>query len=92
MTTTTMVHVRVEDSVKEAATRALEDMGLSVSVAVNALLKRIAVEKRIPFEIKVPNADTRQAIVEAETLVDIRQARFKSSEELFSDLEKNNRP
>lgn len=91
MATTSMVHVRVEDSVKEAASRALEEMGLSVSVAVNALLKRVAVEKRIPFELKVPNADTRQAIVEAEELVGTRQARFNSTEELFSDLEKNSR-
>lgn len=89
MATTSMVHVRVEESVKEAASRALEDMGLSVSVAVNALLKRVAVEKRIPFELKVPNAETRLAMAETEELMSTRQARFNSAEELFGDLEKN---
>ena len=91
MATTSMVHVRVDDSVKEAASRALEDMGLSVSVAVNALLKRVAVEKRIPFELKVPNAETRQALAEAEKLMSTHQGRFNTAEELFGDLEKNSR-
>jgi DNA-damage-inducible protein J len=86
-----MVHVRVEGAVKEAASKALEDMGLSVSMAVNALLKRIAVEKRIPFELKVPSAETRQAMLEAEELVSVHQLRFTSVEELFNDLEKNSR-
>lgn len=86
---TTMVHVRVEDSVKEAASRALDDMGLSVSVAVNALLKRIAVEKRIPFELKVPNAETRSAMLEADEMARAHRARFVSAGELIDELEKN---
>lgn len=86
-----MVHVRVEDTVKEAASKALEDMGLSVSVAVNALLKRIAVEKRIPFELKVPNAETRVAMLEADEIVRTHRTRFASVGELLNDLEKNGR-
>ena len=91
MSTTSMVHVRVEDTVKEEASKALEDMGLSVSVAVNALLKRIAVEKRIPFELKVPNAETRVAMLEADEIARTHRTRFASVGELLNDLEKNGR-
>lgn len=65
---TTMVHVRVEEQVKEKATKALAAMGLSVSDAVRVMLTRIAVEQALPFEVCIPhapNAKTRAAMKEA---------------------------
>ena len=41
-------------------------MGLSVSDAIRLLMRRVADERRLPFEVKVPNATTRQAIGELE--------------------------
>lgn len=58
MATTSMVHVRVDEHVKEEATEALAAMGLSVSDAVRVLLTRVAKEKALPFEVRVPNALT----------------------------------
>ncbi len=40
-------------------------MGLSVSDAVRVLLTRVAAEKALPFEVKVPNSTTVAAIREA---------------------------
>jgi DNA-damage-inducible protein J len=65
MATTTMVHVRVDEKVKARAETALTAMGLSVSDAVRVLLTRVAVEKALPFEVRVPNARTAAAIKEA---------------------------
>ena len=65
MATTTMVHVRVEQRVKARATKALAAMGLSVSDAVRVLLTRVAVEKALPFDVRVPNAATAAAMQEA---------------------------
>ena len=65
MAATEMVHVRIEKRVKDQATRTLAAMGLSVSDAVRVLLKRVAVEKALPFEVKVPNARTAKAMEEA---------------------------
>jgi DNA-damage-inducible protein J len=59
---TTMVHVRVDEKTKERATRALARMGLSVSDAVRMLLVRVAAEKALPFEVKVPNPTTVKAM------------------------------
>jgi DNA-damage-inducible protein J len=80
---TTMVHVRVDEKTKQRAARALAGMGLSVSDAVRMLLVRVAVEKALPFEVKVPNATT----VKAMRAADKGQAkRSRSAEALFKDL------
>ena len=62
---TEMVHVRIDRRVKERASKTLAAMGLSVSDAVRVLLTRVAVEKALPFEVKVANAATAAAIQEA---------------------------
>jgi DNA-damage-inducible protein J len=65
MAATEMVHVRVEKRVKAQAAKALAAMGLSVSDAVRVLLTRVATEKALPFEVRVPNATTVAAMQEA---------------------------
>ncbi len=65
MPATEMVHVRVDRRVKAQAAKTLAAMGLSVSDAVRVLLTRVAAEKALPFEVKVPNAATAAAMREA---------------------------
>jgi DNA-damage-inducible protein J len=65
MPATEMVHVRIDKRVKTRAAKTLAAMGLSVSDAVRVLLTRVATEKALPFEIKVPNAATAAAMHEA---------------------------
>ena len=50
----TQVNFRVEDDVKANAEKALKEMGLTMSTAINMFLIKVGREKRIPFEI---NAD-----------------------------------
>ena len=57
-----MVHIRVDGEVKDQAAKALADMGLTVSDAVRILLTRIAAEKAMPFEVRVPNRETLEAM------------------------------
>ena len=80
---TTMVHVRVDGKVKEDAARTLASMGMSVSDAVRMLLIRVAAEKVLPFEVRVPNAAT----VKAMRAADRREGkRFKTADALLKDL------
>jgi DNA-damage-inducible protein J len=80
---TTMVHVRLDEKVKERAAKNLSAMGMSVSDAVRILLVRVAAEKALPFEIKVPNATTQKAMAAADRG---KGKRFKSPRALFKDL------
>ena len=88
---TSMLHVRVDDKTKAQATEALAAMGLSVSDAVRLLLHRVVVDQAFPLELKVPNAETRAAMAEAEQMTRTRRARFATADELFADLEKKRR-
>ena len=79
----TYVRARIDTLTKERATDALEAMGLSVSDAIRLLMLRVADERRLPFEVKVPNAKTRKAIAELEAG---KGKRFASVDELMTDL------
>ncbi len=79
-----MLHVRVDTETKELASAALDAMGLSLSEAVRVFLRRVAAEQALPFVLKVPNANTRSARVEARHMA---RARFQESEALFRELD-----
>jgi DNA-damage-inducible protein J len=83
MATTTMVHVRVNEKVKEKAAETLAEMGLSVSDAVRMMLVRVAAEKALPFEVRAPNATTVKAMQAADKR---KGKRFRSARALFKNL------
>jgi DNA-damage-inducible protein J len=82
-TTDTYVRARIDTNTKKRATEALEAMGLSVSDAIRLLMLRVADERRLPFEIKVPNSRTRKAMTELEAG---KGKRFRSIDSFMEDL------
>ena len=83
ITADTYVRARIDTNTKERAADALGSMGLSISDAIRLLMLRIADERRLPFEVKVPNATTREAMAELEA----GQGRsFASIDALMADL------
>jgi DNA-damage-inducible protein J len=87
MAATTMVHVRIDIKLKARAERALAAMGISISDAVRMLLTRVAVEKALPFEVRIPNRATQAAMADA------RRGLTKSSRsvaDLMADLSAKN--
>ncbi len=82
-TADTYVRARIDTNTKERATDALEAMGLSISDAIRLLMFRVADERRLPFEIKVPNARTRKAMAELESK---KGKRFSSIDSFMEDL------
>jgi len=85
---TTMVHVRLDQNIKEQAAEMLSSMGLSISDAIRVFLTRVVTEKAIPFPVCAPNAESREAIAEARNIIKSHRARFKTAEALFDELEK----
>ena len=83
MPATEMVHVRIDKRIKTKAAKTLASMGLSVSDAVRVLLTRVAVEKALPFDVKVPNAKTAAAIQEARAG---KLPSFRNVSDLMADL------
>ena len=64
------ISLRVDDDVKRGAEQVLNDIGLSMATAINVFLRKVAREKRIPFELStdMPNAETIEAIQEVKRL------------------------
>jgi DNA-damage-inducible protein J len=58
-------------------------MGLSISDAIRLLMLRVVDERRLPFEVKAPNATTRKAIAELEAG---KGKRFNSTGALMKDF------
>ncbi len=82
-----MIHVRMDDELKAKATEALAAMGLTASEAVRLLFHRIVADQAFPLELKVPNAETRAAMVEAKAIIAERRARFTDADALFAELD-----
>ena len=62
MTENSVVRARIDEATKAEAAAVLATMGLSLSDAFRMLLKRVAMEKALPFEPLVPNAETIEAM------------------------------
>ena len=60
----TIVRARIDGLIKQEATQVLNKMGLSVSDAIRMLMIRIAREKALPFDVRIPNLATRAAMRE----------------------------
>ena len=83
MSTETVVRARIDPQIKRDAHLILSGLGLSMSDAIRMLLHRIAAERALPFEVRLPNTATRQALEEAEG-DDL--AEFDTVEALMADL------
>ncbi len=62
----TYVRARIDTATKDRAADALDAMGLSISDAIRLLMLRIADERRLPFDVRVPHATTHRSIAELE--------------------------
>ena len=80
-----MVHIRVDKKIKAKAARTLAAMGLTVSDAVRLLLTRIAAEKALPFDVRVPNRET-VAAIEAGERGEVSRANTVA--EMMADLDR----
>lgn len=78
-----VVRARIDHDTKLRATETLDAMGLNISDAIRLMLRRVADEQRLPFEIKVPNRETAAAISELEGG---KGKRVSSVDALMADL------
>ena len=54
MAKTDTLHIRIEPSVKARAEQTLNDLGLSITEAVNVFLNQVILHNGIPFKIEKP--------------------------------------
>ena len=80
----TQTTIRVEEEIYTSAKKILAKMGLNYSQAIGVFNNMIVLNNGLPFELKIPNKETKKALNELET----KQGKsFNSVEELFDDLD-----
>lgn len=81
---TATLSIRIEPALKRATEMILNNLGLSTSQATTLFYKQVVLQKGLPFEVKLPNELTRQALEDAVNGRDLKS--YSSVDELFEDL------
>jgi DNA-damage-inducible protein J len=87
------ITARIEPKLKRAA-RVLANVGVSTTDAITMFLRQVVLRNGLPFEVRVPNAETKKAIEELENPTKrSKLKRYATTDELFADvvLRKGNR-
>ena len=89
MPKTDTLHIRVQPNVKQKAEKTLNDLGLSITEAVNVFLNQVILNDGIPFEIRKPkyNKETIQAMEDTKNDKNLSKS-FDSVDEMFEELDK----
>ena len=90
MALTTNINIRMEKNVKEQAEQIFNDLGLTMTAAINLFLRTAIRERGIPFSLKldVPHETTASAIEEGRRIASDDSVRgYDSMEPLKAALE-----
>ena len=85
MKNTSIINVRIDNATKNKAVSILRSLGITTSQAISLFFKQIIYRQGIPFDIKLPNSETKDAINELEAG---KGTKFSSANDLFRDMER----
>jgi len=57
--------IKLDVEVKTKAKEIFKELGITMGEAVNIFLSQVTLHKGLPFEVKIPNEETRKAIEDA---------------------------
>jgi DNA-damage-inducible protein J len=81
------ITARIEPKLKARAARVLATVGVTTTDAITMFLRQVVLRNGIPFEVRVPNAETKKAIEELENPAKLPTLkRFVTTDELFADV------
>lgn len=84
MAANAFVRARIDEKLKNEAAEVLAGMGLTISDVVRISLTKIAKEKALPFDMRIPNKLTAETLAKSERGEDVHRA--KDAEDLFDQL------
>ena len=84
MAKTDMIRARVEPDLKREAEAVFSWLGLSATEAIRLFYKQVTLQHGLPFAVKIPNAETREALRQAFEHQDL--AEYENLDDLKSAL------
>ena len=85
MPKTAVISARIDPGLKQNAEQVLQKLGLTPSQAITLFYRQIGLQNGLPFNVKLPNRETIEALEDASTRRNLETA--KSPQALFDDLE-----
>jgi len=85
MSKNTNINIRTTEDVKKNAGIILTGLGLNMSSAVNLFLKQVINHRGIPFDLRMPNNETLQAMDDIENRRNLDSA--DTVEEMFKKID-----
>ncbi|MBT6219259.1 MAG: type II toxin-antitoxin system RelB/DinJ family antitoxin [Rhodospirillaceae bacterium] len=80
-----MIRARVEPDLKQDAEAVFSTLGMSPTEAITLFYKQVALQHGLPFEVRVPNAETLEAMRQAKEKDGL--IKYNSVDELMSDID-----
>jgi DNA-damage-inducible protein J len=84
MPKTDMIRARVEPKLKSDAEKILDSLGMTASDAIRIFYKQVVLRKGLPFDVMIPNAETRRAMNDVRNKRNLTE--YKDTDEMFKDL------
>ncbi len=87
----TTLNLRIDSSLKKDAEKVVDELGITMSAAINLYLKMIVRTKGIPFDLKITKADPKKKVqpIKKEDLDDdLDDFDFDSSDSIRKAIEK----
>ncbi|AXC64623.1 type II toxin-antitoxin system antitoxin, RelB/DinJ family [Salmonella enterica subsp. diarizonae serovar 59:z10:-] len=84
MAANAFVRARIDEAIKNEAADVLASMGMTVSDLMRITLTKVAREKALPFDMRVPNEMTAKTIAASEKGIDVHKA--EDADDLFNKL------
>ena len=85
MAKTATIRARIEPELKWQAEELFAQLGLSVTQAITLFYRQVTLQKGLPFAVRVPNAETLEALQQARDGVGLSE--YSSLEELRAKFE-----
>ncbi len=90
MASLSAINVNVNSEIKKEATDIFNDMGISMSTAINMFLSQVVRTKSIPFELLSlkPSRKLRKALKEADDIISGKKKTkvYHNVDEMFKDI------
>jgi len=71
-----IINARMESDLKIDVESILKELGLSATQAINMFYQQIKLHNRIPFDVKIPNKDTKTVIEESRKGINVEDFSF----------------
>ena len=79
-----VVSARIDPKLKASAENVFQALGLTTTQAITLFFKQVELTQGLPFEVRVPNEVTMQALEQARVREDVES--YNTLDDLFEDL------